>query len=148
MVLGANAENAEEKLMRMPGIKHIEACAPGVARIILLDDTSHHVLQDSGEVIGRDDVRPNTVEKSQAVRSDWSNHLNQHGGAKATSGSAASLYSSIRSPDEDSFCQGLSKHFAWRLRHMQNRVLAADLQKAAQAYIIHHLAVSIARVSA
>lgn len=128
-----------EQLKTLPGIIFIKNCAIGVALVTLADNTSLYVLEASGEVIGQTSVYDDKV--IEALRPDWREYVQDHKEEASCNGRRPSLCGHIRSLDEETFSEGISKHFVRQLGLLQDVQLATQLLKAAQAYTIGHLAV-------
>lgn len=113
-------------LRDLPKLQKLRTVVPGVSAGEFLDKTVSHFLSTSGEVIG-------TTDDSSAPRADWYSYIENNKGVD--------LPDRIKSPDLETFKQGISKHFLKRLSGLEDAEIASHLLHIAQNYVLAHVAV-------
>lgn len=139
----------ETTLKILSPIANIECCTEDVSLVTCSDGTSHRVLNASGEVIGSQSNSSSISDGADssnftelAVRPDWKAYLDE----REQSSSSYSIFSLIRSPDEESFVQGISKHWLAKIRSINDNHDGSELLAPARAYVLCHVAVCDARI--
>lgn len=130
-----------DEITGLPRIEGVESHAKtkGISKVTLADGTSHHIIASTGEVIGKEKTR------DDGFREDWAAYLDQLTDTEDQQElEGIDLLQKVRSPDEETFLHGISKHFMERLsaRSLSDPEESRLLMSVAASFVLAHVSVS------